>query len=399
MINEINKCLNCKNPRCQTGCPLNQDIRDFIQASKTDLNKAREIIDNKNDLSSFCCVVCPHDLQCEGSCVLGIKKEPVKIGSIENYIVSNTTTNKTYKQINKKVLVIGGGPAGISFSYQAIKHGMKVDLFEKENKLGGVPIYGIPNFRYDKSIYLNYINFVIDNANIFYNKALGVDFKLNDVINDYDYIYVACGSDNPNGLRIEGNQLNNIIMSKDFLTKFNNNEIDLTGKNVVVIGAGNVAMDAARCANRSNANSTTIVYRRTLAESTASKHEIEGAKEDNVIFKFLSSPNKFNGTTNVESLTIEIMELVAKEGDRPSPVGTNKFEDINCDYVILAIGQKLPSELLNDDSLEFDQWNNLVSRNIKDKVFFGGDIINGPSSVAKAIYDSNNIIKFILEKN
>ncbi|MFI3329964.1 MAG: FAD-dependent oxidoreductase, partial [bacterium] len=181
-------------------------------------------------------------------------------------------------------------------------------------------------------------------------------------------------------------------------TKFNNNEIDLTNKDVVVIGAGNVAMDAARSANRSNANKTTIVYRRTLSESTASKLEILGAKEDNVIFKFLSSPNKFNGSKDVESLTIEVMNLVEKQGERPYPVGTGEFEDIKCDYVILAIGQKLPLELKNDDSLEFDEWNNLLSRNINDKVFFGGDMINGPSSVAKAINDSNDVLNKILEK-
>ncbi len=399
MINEMNVCLNCKNPRCQKGCPLNQDIRDFIQTAKTDLDKAREIIDNKNMLSSFCCIVCPHDLQCEGSCVLGIKKDPVKIGSIEKYIVQNTTSKREFKQVNKKVLVIGGGPAGVAFAYLGLKHGMTIDLFEKEAELGGVPIYGIPNFRYDKTSYLEYINFVKENANVVYNKALGIDFKISDVINDYDYIYVAVGSDNPNGLRIDGNNLGNIVMSRDFLTNFNSNNVDLTGKDVVVIGAGNVAMDAARCANRSNANKTTIVYRRTIAESTASKHEILGAEEDNVIFKFLSAPNKFNGSTNVESLTIEVMKLVEKEGERPAPVGTGVFEDIKADYVILAIGQKLPSEIANDESLQFDQWNNLLSRNINDKVFFGGDVINGPSSVAYAINDSNTIINKIVEEN
>lgn len=398
IINEMNVCLGCKVPRCQKGCPLNQDIRDFIQTAKTDLDKAREIIDNRNMLSSFCCVVCPHDLQCEGSCILGIKKEPVKIGAIERFIVENTKSKRVFKQLDKKVLVIGGGPSGIAFSFLALKHGMTVDLFEKESELGGVPIYGIPNFRYDKSSFWEYINFVKENANVTYNKTFGVDFKINDVIDQYDYIYVAVGSDNPNGLRIDGTKLQNIVMSRDFLTEFNTKGIDLTGKDVVVIGAGNVAMDAARCAMRSNANKTTIVYRRTIAESTASKHEIEGAVEDNVIFKFLASPNKFNGTDKVESLTVEIMELVEKEGERPAPVGTNVFEDVKADYAILAIGQKLPSEILNDESLEFDQWNNLISRNINDKVFFGGDVVNGPSSVAYAINDANTIINKIVNE-
>ncbi len=398
MINEINKCLNCKNPRCQKGCPLNHNIRDFIQAAKTDLNKAREIIDENNIMSSFCSIVCPHDLQCEGNCVLGIKKEPVKIGTIEQYIVNNTLSKKEYRQVNIKVLVIGGGPAGISFSYQAIKHGMTVEIVEKTSKLGGVPIYGIPNFRYDKKSYLKYIDFVMKNSTVTFNKTLGVDFSLEDVINDYDYIYVACGSDEPNGLKLEGNDLGNIVMAKDFLVQFNDNNIDLSGKNVIVIGAGNVAMDAARSAVRCNAENTTIVYRRTITESTASKHEIEDAKVDNVIFKFLSSPNKFIGEKNVRSLRIEIMELVEKEGERPYPVGTQKYENIKADYVILAIGQKLPLELKNEKMLDFDDWNNLLTRNIDNKIFFGGDCVNGPSSVAKAINDSNKIIQYIINK-
>lgn len=398
MIEELNKCLNCPNPRCQKGCPLNQDIRDFIQAAKSDLNKAREIIDNKSELSSFCCVVCPHDLQCEGSCVLGIKKEAVKIGAIEKYIVDNTKSKKIYTQLDKKILVIGGGPSGIGFAYQAIKHGIKIDLYEKESNIGGVPSYGIPNFRYDKKIYNKYIDFILKNANVKTNYALGIDFKLEDVINLYDYIYVSVGSDQPNNLRIDGTDLKNIVMSKDFLMKFNKGEVDLSNKDVVVIGAGNVAMDAARSANRANANKTTIVYRRTIKESTASKHEIDGAVEDKVIFKFLSSPHKFNGDDFVQSLTIEEMKLVEKEGERPYPTSTGIYQDIKCDYVILAIGQKLPTEISNEKLLEFDDWGNLITRSIEDKVFFGGDMINGPSSVAKALNDSNNILKYIIEK-
>ncbi len=388
MINEINKCLGCKSPRCQKGCPLNQDIRDFIQTAKTDLDKAREIIDNKNILSSFCSLICPHDLQCEGSCVLNMmKKEPVKIGDIEQYIVKNTTSKKQFTKIDKKVLVIGGGPAGISFAYLAIKHQMKVDLFEKESRLGGIPIYGIPNFRYDKSSYKKYIDFVESNANIYYNKTLGVDFKIKDIINDYDYIYIAVGSDRPNNLKIEGNNLGNVIMARDFLTDFNNNKLDLTNKEVVVIGAGNVAMDASRCAVRANAKNTTIVYRRTISESTASKHEIDSAKQDNVTFKFLYSPYKFKGECNVEELIVEKMVLQDKEGDRPVPVGTNEFESIKTDYIILAIGQKLPLEIQNDDYFTFDEWGNIIV-NDSTKVFFGGDLVNGPSSVASAINDS-----------
>lgn len=396
MIEEMNRCLGCKVPRCQKGCPLNQDIRDFIQAAKTDLIKAREIIDNKSMLSSFCSIVCPHDLQCEGSCILGIKKTPVNIGAIEQYIVRNTESKRVFEQFNKKVLVIGSGPAGISFSYLALKHGMKVDVYEKEKQLGGVPIYGIPNFRYDKNSYLKYIDFVKENANISYSKSLGENFKLNDIVNDYDYIYVACGSDNPNILKIEGKDLENIIMSRDFLTQYNSKGIDLTGKDVIVIGAGNVSMDAARCAIRSNAKSSTVVYRRTLAESTASKHEIDGAVEDDVIFKFLSSPNKFVGEKEVSGLIVEKMQLVEKEGERPYPVGTNEFETLKADYVIIAIGQKLPSELKNDESLEFDEWSNLLSREINNKVFFGGDMINGPSSVARALNDSNDVMNKII---
>ncbi len=394
MINEINKCLNCPNPRCQKGCPLNQDIRDFIQASKTDLQLARTIIDKKNILSSFCSLVCPHDLQCEGSCVLGIKKEPVKIGAIEQYIIKNTISSIEYKQVNKKVLVIGSGPAGISFSYLALKHGMSVDLYEKEKQLGGIPMYGIPNFRYDKNSYLEYINYVKENASV-YNKTLGLDFNLEDVVDNYDYIYLAVGSDNPNKLRIDGVNLDNVVMSKDFLMNFNNNKLDLKDKDVVVIGAGNVAMDAARCALKANAASSSVVYRRTLSESTASQHEINDAKNEGVIFKFLSAPNKFNGTNGVESLTVEVMKLEVKEGERPYPVGTNVFKDIKTNYVVLAIGQKLPDEIKKDSLIEFDEWGGFVKA-LNDKILVGGDLINGPSSVARAISDSYEAIKKIL---
>lgn len=400
VINEINRCLNCKKPLCMTGCPIGHDIRDYIQAAKVDLQQARAIIDQKNVLAGFCSQLCPYDLQCQGACVLNRAKKPIQIGAIEQYIVNNSTRTITYPKVNAKVLIIGGGVSGVAFAYLAMNHQMDVTIYEKEDHLGGIPIHGIPDFRFDKTRYKEYIQEVLDYATIKYNYSLGIDYNLIDVINQFDYIYLACGSDTPNKLQIVGEDLENVILAHDFLMDFNNSKIDLTSKEVLVVGAGNVSMDVARASLRANANKVTVVYRRTLQESPASIYEIEEAIAEGVEFKMLNSPVKVNGASIFESLVVEKMELKEDpNGGRAYPVGTNIFETIKGDYLIAAIGQGVGPEIMSDELLTFTKRNKIDSETqTNPKLLFGGDVVRGPSSVAYAISDAYKAFNQMLEK-
>jgi len=350
--NEASRCLNCKNPRCVQGCPVNIQIPQFIQAVKEDnLEKAGEIIRQTSMLPSVCGRVCPQERQCEGNCVLGIKGEAVAIGALERYVGDNTRPKaEEITSSGKKVAVIGSGCAGITAASDLRKAGHEVVVFEALHKFGGVLRYGIPPFRLPR---------VVLDREIDALKAMGVKFEKNVIVgksitikqleeDGFDAIFICSGAGLPKMMNIPGENLNGVFSANEFLTRVNlmqaNDESTPTplkvGKSVAVIGGGNVAMDAARTAVRVGFENVYIVYRRTEKELPARLEEIRHAKEEGVVFKFLHAPSEIIDKEGyVDGMKFEIMELgEPDESGRCKPVGTGNFETLDVDTVIVALG-------------------------------------------------------------
>lgn len=350
---EAQRCLECKKPKCVQGCPVSVNIPGFIsEIKKGNIEEAGKIIRQTNSLPSVCGRVCPQEKQCEGSCVLGIKGEPVAIGSLERY-----TGDKTHAEVpeikttGKKVAIVGSGCAGMSAAADLAKSGHRVTIFEALHSVGGVLRYGIPEFRLPRK--------VLD-SEIEYLKQLGVEFKTNVVIgksltiNDlfdegFKTIFICSGAGLPMLLNISGESLNGVYSANEFLTRINlmkaNQEDYHTpiriGKKVAVIGGGNTAMDSARTAKRIGFDEVTIIYRRSEAELPARLAEIEHAKEEGVKFMLLHSPVEISGENGyVSGLKLQVMELGEPDASgrrKPVPV-EGKIIDMEVDTVIVALG-------------------------------------------------------------
>lgn len=349
---EAARCLNCKNPRCVQGCPVNIRIPDFIKALKEDrLNDAGDIIRETSMLPSVCGRVCPQERQCEGKCVLGIKGEAVAIGALERYVGDNTAPKEAeIVPSGKKVAIVGSGCAGITAASDLRKAGHDVTVFEALHKFGGVLRYGIPPFRLPRKV----LDRELENL-----KKMGVKFEKNVIVgksitlkqlqeDGFDAIFICSGAGLPKMMNIPGENLNGVFSANEFLTRVNlmqaNDETTATplrvGKSVAVIGGGNVAMDAARTAVRVGFQKVFIVYRRTEAELPARLEEIRHAKEEGVQFVFLRSPKQiYDKEGYVNGMQFEIMELGEPDSSgRRSPIGTGKFIDLDVDTVIVALG-------------------------------------------------------------
>lgn len=410
---EIRKyCLNCKIKPCSNkGCPLGNNIPEFIH--EEDMEKAYKILCETTVLPAICGRICPHEKQCQGSCIRGIKGEPVSIGSMEA-IIGDSSIKNNYKipvEIdktleNKKVAIIGSGPAGLTCAAFLAKKGIKVTIFEKHDKLGGLLSHGIPEFRLSREVTQKTIEKILDlGVNVELNKELGKDFKLEELTTNYDAVFIAIGANIPCKMNIEGEDLEGVYGGNALLEY--NQHLLYEGKNVAIIGGGNVAMDSARTIKKLGANKVYVIYRRAEEQMPAEKKEIADAKNEEIEFLFQTNIIKILGDKKVQKIECVKTELVQKEGEtRLLPVnieGSNFNMDI--DYVVMATGSK-PEE---DKIKEFDKnkWGYIsINENMQTsipKVFAGGDVAGEKSTVAWAARSgrnaANEIIRFLKELN
>ena len=404
-----NYCLNCKLKPCSNkGCPLNNNIPEFIkQIKEENYEKAYKILSETTVLQPICGRICPHKKQCEGSCVRGIKGEAVSIGEMETFIGDYAIENNLQieKNIdanmqNKKVAIIGGGPSGLTCAAFLARKGVKVTIYERKSFLGGLLVYGIPEFRLSKDI----VNATIDNIlnlgiEVQYNKELGKNLSLEELGKEYDYIYLAFGANISSKMGIEGENLDGVFGGNELLE--NNIHLDYKEKTVIVNGGGNVAIDVARTVKRKGAKDVIIVYRRAKEQMPAEEKEVLDAEMEGITILFQNNIVKINGNKNVESIELIKTELVQKEGDtRLSPVNIEGSSyTIKADYVIMALGSKT-DDFVKNLGLELTAKNyikiNDDFQTSNSKVYAGGDLIGGKGTVAWAARNGRDVAEKIL---
>ena len=408
------KCLNCKIKPCSNkGCPLGNNIPAFIKAAKeNNIKEAYKIISETSVLPGVCGRICPHKRQCEGSCVRGIKGESVNIGDIEAYNFDKAMEQGiTLKEIynmnennakNKKVAIIGGGPAGLTCAAFLAKEGVKVTIYEKYTKLGGILVHGIPDFRLPKEIVEKTIQNILDlGITVEYEKELGKNLDLEELKQQYDAIFIAVGANKSSKMGVEGENLKGVYGGNELLEQ--NNHPDYTGKKVAIIGGGNVAMDCARTIKRLNAQGVMVIYRREEEQMPAERKEIEDAKNEGIKFLFQNNISKIIGKNEVEKVELIKTKLVKKEGEtREVPVNIeNSNYQIDVDYIVMALGGTVSEETLYLD-LEHNKWGNIIidenGRTSDDKIYAGGDVAGVKGTVAWAARSGREAARKILEK-
>ncbi|MFR9527612.1 MAG: NADPH-dependent glutamate synthase [Rikenellaceae bacterium] len=408
---EASRCLECKKPRCVAACPVGINIPAFIgHVAKGDIAEAVAAIAVDSSLPSVCGRVCPQETQCEGSCILGIKGESVSIGQLERLVgdwkIENVKEAPAVAARNgKRVAVVGSGPAGLACASDLAKWGYEVRVFEALHKLGGVLVYGIPEFRLPKD--------KIVAAEIAAVEALGVKFETDVIVGrtvtidslmddeGYDAVFIGSGAGLPRFMNIPGETLNGVVSANEFLTRANlmkayDAEYDtpiFTGQSVVVVGGGNVAMDAVRTAKRLGAKAT-IVYRRGEAELPARLEEVHHAKQEGIDFKMLTNPVQILEKEGGWVRAMQCVEMELGEPDasgRRSPVVKvgSEFE-VECDVVVMALGTS-PNPLIaaTTEGLETNRWGCVVADDSgatsRKGVFAGGDVVTGAATVILAM--------------
>ena len=423
-VNEAKRCLNCKHKPCVTGCPVQIDIPAFVaKVAEEDMEGAFAVLNASSALPAVCGRVCPQESQCEGKCVRGIKGESVGIGRLERFVADYhrehcTTAPAMPVQNGHKVAVIGSGPSGLTAAGDLAKLGYKVTVYEALHTAGGVLVYGIPEFRLHKAI----VQKEIDNL-----KAIGVDVETNMVIGkvltidelleDYGFeaVFIGSGAGLPRFMGIPGESLKGVYSANEFLTRINLMKAYQPGsktpvqhaKNVAVVGGGNVAMDAARCAKRLGAENVYIVYRRGMEELPARKEEVEHAMEEGIIFKTLTNPTEVLGDADGNVCGMQCMEMTLGEPDasgRRRPVVKEGSEfTLEVDCMIMSIGTS-PNPLIRSTTPGLDTNphgciitngdDGLTTRNA---VYAGGDAVTGAATVILAMGAGKQAAKAIDE--
>lgn len=411
-MEEASRCMNCKNARCITGCPVNINIPAFIaEVKEGNFEKASQVIGESSALPAVCGRVCPQESQCEGKCILGIKGEPVSIGKLERFTAdwareNNIAPVPAKEKKGKKVAVIGSGPAGLTCAGDLAKMGYDVKIFEALHEAGGVLVYGIPEFRLPKQTVVAH---EVENVKklgveIETNVIIGKSITIDELINEegYDAVFIGSGAGLPKFMGIPGEQANGVFSANEFLTRNNlmkafRDDYDTPihqGKKVAVIGGGNVAMDAARTALRLGAE-TYIVYRRSEKELPARVEEVHHAKEEGIQFHLLRNPKEILVAENgwVKGLRVIKMELgEPDESGRRRPVEVPGSEyDLDVDTVIMALGTS-PNPLISSTTkgLDVNKWQCIIAdenngATTKEGVYAGGDAVTGAATVILAM--------------
>ena len=411
-MEEASRCLNCKNARCITGCPVNINIPAFIaEVKEGNFEKASQVIGESSALPAVCGRVCPQESQCEGKCILGIKGEPVSIGKLERFTAdwareNNIAPIPAKEKKGKKVAVIGSGPAGLTCAGDLAKMGYDVKIFEALHEAGGVLVYGIPEFRLPKQTVVAH---EVENVKklgveIETNVIIGKSITIDELINEegYDAVFIGSGAGLPKFMGIPGEQANGVFSANEFLTRNNlmkafRDDYDTPihqGKKVAVIGGGNVAMDAARTALRLGAE-TYIVYRRSEKELPARVEEVHHAKEEGIQFHLLRNQKEILVDENgwVKGLRVIKMELgEPDESGRRRPVEVPGSEyDLDVDTVIMALGTS-PNPLISSTTkgLDVNKWQCIIAdenngATTKEGVYAGGDAVTGAATVILAM--------------
>lgn len=424
---EALRCLQCPKPVCIDGCPVEVKIKDFINlVANGDFLAAAAKIKEDNMLPAICGRVCPQEEQCEAKCVVGVKGESVAIGRLERFVADyerqhlGLKTSELRPKTGKKVAIIGSGPSGLSCAGDLIQLGHDVTVFEALHELGGVLVYGIPEFRLPKEIV---------KAELESLKKLGVDFQTNAVIgftdtidelmqNGFDAVFIAVGAGLPYFLNIEGENLNGVYSSNEFLTRvnlmkaykfpeFDTPVFNVKDKTVAVFGGGNTAMDAVRTSKRLGAKNAYIIYRRSDAELPARKEEIHHAKQEGIEFLFLANPNKLIGNENGWLTGVELIKMELGEPDtsgrrKPIPIKDSNYV-LDIDMAVIAIGNgSNPIIQQTTPDLGFNKWGNILVNEEtmatnKKGVFAGGDIVTGGATVILAMGAGRKAAKAINE--
>ena len=411
-VNEAKRCLQCKNHPCRSGCPVEIDIPGFIKhVAEGDFEAAYNVIAQSSALPAVCGRVCPQEHQCEGKCVRGIKGEAVGIGRLERFVADWYRNNVHTKPVapasnGHKVAVIGAGPSGLTVAGDLAKLGYKVTVYEALHVAGGVLMYGIPEFRLPKDIVQHEVEGLKElGVDIETNMVIGKVLTIDELMNDYGFeaVYVASGAGLPRFMGIPGESLNGVYSANEYLTRVNlmkaykedSRTPIMKSKSVAVVGGGNVAMDAARCAKRLGAENVYIVYRRGMAELPARKEEVEHAEEEGIIFKTLCNPVEIHANDEgfVKSITCIEMELGEPDASgrrRPIEKKGSEFE-LDVDTVIMSLGTS-PNPLIRSTTpgLETNKHGCIVTEGDEGKtsregVYAGGDAVTGAATVIKAM--------------
>ncbi|GAU76059.1 NAD(P)-dependent oxidoreductase [Fusibacter sp. 3D3] len=389
-ILEAKRCLKCKNPLCVKGCPVSTNIPEFIRLFENNqIMEAGKLLFENNPLSVVCALICPHEKQCEGHCILNKKDQPIHISSIENYVSDYYLTVMDYHISEKKdqmIAIIGAGPAGLTIAMTLALKGYHITIFEANDKIGGVLRYGVPEFRLPNSI-LDRIKekLVALGVMIRPNTLIGPNLTLDDLFEDgYDAVFIGTGVWKPNKLKIKGESLGNVHYGLDYLK---NPEVYNLGNNVCIIGAGNSAMDVARTALRQGSRNVSIVYRKDLESMPANEHDRQYAQADGVKFEFFKSPIELTASG---LKYIETSAYVDENGETKWQEHSDQQGFIEADSIIISVSQGPRDNIVaNTKNIDTTKYGFVITdeagRTTREGVFASGDVVTGAKTVVEAV--------------
>lgn len=401
-LDEANRCLSCKNPRCKQHCPISTPIPEVIGLYKEGkLKEAGEVLFKNNPLSLVCSIVCPHEDQCRGYCIKGIKDEPVRFHDIETEISTKYLEEMEIENTPKtkdRVAIVGGGPAGITIAFILSQKGYKVTLFDAHEKIGGVLRYGIPEYRLPNKMIDKIEERLLDSGVVIRpNNLIGPVITIDKLFSDgYKAIFIGTGVWNPKTLNIKGETLGNVHYAIDYLKSPN---VYRLGKRVAVIGAGNVAMDAARVAKRNGADEVYILYRKGEEDMPATGDEIREAKEDDIKFKHFVAPLEI---TEEGVKLVRTENVKGEDGRVQTKILEDEEEFFECDSTIIAVSQAPKNNIVSHtESLETNKWGLLVTdeqgHTTREGVFGSGDVVTGAKTVVEAVANAKIVANAIEE--